>query len=479
MNNKLLAKLGFLAVVLIWAGYTLYPNVVWYSFPLQERHEQARLKNPLAQRVIPLGLDLQGGVQLGYQLDTKALPDLSDETVTKAIDQNILVINNRIDGLGVANALITRQGREFIVIQLPGLFNSDQARQVIGKTALLEFRLVKEDEALVKIIDEMNKLGARPEDVVTGRIPETVRKLIPAGTQLFSMREGGYVLCLDKAALTGKYLKQARVEVGGSAQMGGLSIGFELDPEGAQMFEALTAAHINDRLAIILDDTVQSAPRIESRIPGGRGQITGTFSPQDAKNLANVLNSGNLSAPMKVVEERSVGPELGEDSIRSGVRAMAIGFALVVFFLIVYYKMSGALADIALLLNLVFLLAVMTYFKATLTMPGIAGVILSLAMSVDANVIILERVREELARGKDVKLAIHEGYDKAFSAIWDGNVTAILSAAFLFQFGTGPVKGFGVTLMWGLMISMFTCVWVTKLCYETWFAVAKPQSLSV
>jgi len=479
MNNKLLWKSALLGGVLLYVGMILYPNLVWYSLPMEERLTQAKRKNPMAKKVIPLGLDLQGGVHLVYQVDLSKLPDVSDETVYKAIDQNITVINNRIDALGVANPLVVRQGREFIVVQLPGVFASEDAKSIIGKTALLEFRLVQDDPALPKILEEIQKKLVNPEDVAHGRTPADILKMIPVGMQLLPVREGGYLLVKETAELTGKYLKQARVEMGNTSQIGGLSIGFELDSEGANIFEAFTASHINDRLAIVLDNLIQSAPRIETRIPGGRGQITGSFSSQDAKLLANILNSGNLQAPMSVVEERTVGPELGEDSIRSGLKAMLIGFGLVILFMIVYYKFSGLIADLALFLNLIILLAIMTLLKATLTMPGIAGVILSIAMSVDANVIILERVREELAKGKDVRLAIDEGYNMGLSAIIDGNVTAILAAAFLFQFGTGPVKGFGVTLMWGLIISMFTCVYTTKLFYDLWFAIKKPKTLSV
>ncbi len=480
MNSKLAWKGGIILAVILFSIFKLYPNFVWYSMPLEERQNQSKRKNPLAREVVPLGLDLQGGVRLVYQLDTSKLPDESDATVSRAVEQNIVVINNRVDALGVANQTVIRQGREFIVVELPGVFESEEAKNIIGKTALLEFRMVKDDESLVKILDEINKKGVRPEDVVNNRLPDEIKKMIPAGLALLPQREGGYLLVDEKPALTGKYLKEARVEMGGNRmQIGGLSIGFELDAEGANMFEALTSSHINDRLAIVLDSMIQSAPRIESRIPGGRGQITGSFSPQEAKNLANILNSGNLQAPMSVAEERTVGPELGEDSIRSGFRAMAVGFILVIAFMLVYYKFSGFLADIALVLNLVLLMAIMGSIKATMTMPGIAGILLSLAMAVDANVIILERVREELRKGKDVKFAIEEGYSKAFTAIFDGHVTSILAAAFLFQFGTGPVKGFGVTLMIGLIISLATAVWVTKYFYELWFAMARPKTLSV
>ncbi len=479
MNNKLWWKGGIIAAVILFSAVKLYPNFIWYSMPLEERQNQSKRKNPMARDVVPLGLDLQGGVRLVYQLDLSKLPDESEATVTRAVEQNIVVINNRVDALGVANQTVVRQGREFIVVELPGVFESEEAKNIIGKTALLEFRIVKDSEALLKILDEITKKGVRPEDVINHRLPEEIQKMIPAGTELMPMKDGSYLLVGDQADITGKYLKEARVEMGNSTQIGGLSIGFELDAEGAAKFEALTAAHLNERLAIVLDNMIQSAPNIQSRIPGGRGQITGSFTAQEAKTLANILNSGNLQASMSVAEERTVGPELGEDSIRSGFRAMAVGFLLVVLFMIVYYKFSGFLADIALFLNLVLLMATMGILKATMTMPGIAGIVLSLAMAVDANVIILERVREELRKGKDIKYAIEEGYEKAFTAIFDGHVTSILAAAFLFQFGTGPVKGFGITLMVGLLISLATAVWVTKFFYEFWFAVSKPKSLSV
>lgn len=479
MNSKLTWKTIAIAAITVVALIKLYPNFVWYSYSLQERHEQAKRKNQLAQRAIPLGLDLQGGVHLVYAMDLDKLPDVADETVTRALEQNMLVITNRIDALGVANPFVARQGREFIVVQLPGVYESEEAKKIIGKTALLEFRLVKDNDALVKIIEEIEKRGLRAEDVINERLPEEIKKLIPEGTELMPVREGGYLLVTDKPDLTGKYLKEARVGLGNSGQIGGMAIDFELDAEGANLFEALTAAHINERLAIVLDRQIQSAPNIQTRIPGGRGQITGTFTSQEAKNLANVLNSGNLQAPMSVVEERTVGPELGEDSIRAGLRASLIGLALVLVFMVIVYGFSGFLANIALGLNLILLMAVMAWLRATLTLPGIAGVILSLAMAVDANVLILERVREELAKGKQARHAIDEGYAKAFSAILDGNLTTILAGAFLFQFGTGPIKGFGVTLIWGLVISMLTAVTVTKTFYELWFSVAKPKTLRV
>ena len=478
MNSKLAWKSGALLAVIAWALFVVYPNFVWYSVPLSQRQELSKRKDPRAKEVIPLGLDLQGGVNLVYQVDTSKLPDLSDATVSHAVEQNMVVINNRVDAIGVGNPFVARQGREFIVIQLPGVFASEDAKAIIGKTALLEFKLVHDDEALVKIIDAIQKKGLHPEDVVAGKLPDDIKKLIPANMEVVPEREGGYLLVDAEPALTGKHLKAARVDTQGHSGLG-LSIDFELDSDGATLFEAFTGAHVGERLAIILDNMVQSAPRIETRIPGGRGQITGTFTAQEAKLLANVLNSGNLQAPMNVVEERTVGPELGEDSIHKGARAMIIGLTIVLLFMVAYYKLSGFIADCALFLNFLLLLAVMTAMKATLTMPGIAGTVLTLAMAVDANVIILERVREELRRGKDVRVAIDEGYEKAFTAIFDGHVTAILAAAFLFQFGSGPVKGFGVTLMCGLIISLFTAVFATHVVYDVWFTMHKPKRLSV
>lgn len=478
MNNNLLWKVIIVGVALLIAGVVLYPNAVWYSLPLQKRQELARRKDHRAQEVIPLGLDLQGGVHLVYQLDTSKLPDVSDETVTTAVNQNITVIQNRIDALGVANALVVREGRDLVLVQLPGVYESEDAKKIIGKTALLEFRMVKNDDSLIKITEAIDKAKLTPDDISNKGLPPDIKKLLPAGLDVMPVKDGGYLLVNDKPDLTGKYLKQARVEQGGGMQLGGVAVEFELDSEGANLFAALTGSHRGDRLAIILDGVIQSAPTIQSQI-SSRGQITGMSSDNEAKLVTNVLNSGNLQAPMRVVEERTVGPELGEDSIRAGVKAVIVGFLLVMVFMIINYKFSGFLADIALMINLFCLMAVMTGIKATLTLPGIAGTILSLAMAVDANVLILERVREELAKGKQPRFAIEEGYHKAFPAIFDGNLTTIIPGIFLFQFGSGPVKGFAITLVVGLMIHMITAIWVTKIFYDVWFEMSHPKTLSV
>lgn len=478
MNNKLLTKLLIVLAVVLGSLWMLYPNFVWYSMPLDQRQEQAHRKNPLAQKVIPLGLDLQGGVHLVYQIDTSKLPDVSDETIAKAIEQNMTVVRNRIDALGVANSLVTRQGKDLVLIQLPGVYESEDAKKIIGKTALLEFRIVQDSDALIKIVEAIQKKNLLPDEVLKKGLPDDIKKMVPANMELLPNKEGGYLLTNDKPDLTGKYLKQARVNLGLNGEMRGTAVDFELDSEGANLFDALTGANIGRRLAIVLDGVIQSAPTIQSRIHG-QGQITGVGTDKEAKLVANILNSGNLQAPMSVVEERTVGPELGEDSIRSGLKAVVYGFIFVVLFMIFNYKLSGFMADMALVMNMLVLLAAMQWMRATMTLPGIAGTILSLAMAVDANVLILERIREEITKGKQPRFAIEEGYNKAFSAIFDGNLTTIIPGLFMFQFGSGPVKGFAITLIVGLVISMVTAISVTKIMYEAWLELAKPKTLSI
>jgi len=275
--------------------------------------------------------------------------------------------------------------------------------------------------------------------------------------------------------VTGAYLESARVET--DQQFGMPKIGFTFNKEGGRLFDKFTGANIDKNLAIVLDDIVHSAPVIKARISNS-GEITGNFTMEEARNLAIVLRAGALPAPVKIIEKRVVGPGLGEDSIKKGVLAAAIGFLLVVIFMMFYYRGGGFVADIALALNFVFLIAAMSYFGATLTLPGIAGMILSLAMAIDANVLILERMREEYALSKPVAMVIPTAYNKAWSAILDSNMTTWIAAVFLFQFGSGPVKGFAVTLTIGLLMGVFTSVFVTRVVYEFWLT-SNPRELSI
>ncbi|UPT75985.1 MAG: protein translocase subunit SecD [Elusimicrobiota bacterium] len=274
-----------------------------------------------------------------------------------------------------------------------------------------------------------------------------------------------YLLSKD-VPLTGSLLESAKVETGG--EYGLPIVSFRFKPEGAGKFSSLTAANVGRSMAIVLDGVVFSAPTIKGRIPGGAGIIEGQFTSDDAKALAIVLRAGALPAPVKIIEERTVGPSLGEDSIRKGFKAAGVGVGIILVFFAVYYGAGGLIANISIVANLFFLFALMAYLKATLTLPGIAGLALNIAMAVDANVLILERIKEERAKGRPMRQAVAAGYDQSASAIIDSNLTLLIASALLFQFGTGPIKGFAVTLTGGNIISMFTATVLTRMLYEAW-----------
>lgn len=369
-----------------------------------------------------------------------------------AIDQAKKTITDRIDQFGVTEPLVARQGDDQLLIQLPGVKDTQRAIDLIGKTAQLQFKMVDEehspDKALQGDVPEGSEiLYERSKDKVTGQVikkPYLIKK---------------------NSMMTGDLLTDARVQPG---EYGTPYVSMTFNRTGAQLFEQVTTENVGKRLAIILDDTVYSAPVIREKIAGGRAQITGNFTDDDARDLAIVLRAGALPAPVEIQEQRTVGPSLGSDSIHMGFISFMIGTVLVLIFMIMYYKLSGVLADLTLLLNLLIVMACLAGFKATLTMPGIAGLILTVGMSVDNNVLIFERIREELGLGKTVRAALVAGYDRAFSAIIDSTVTTLIAALILYQFGTGPVKGFAVTLSVGLIASIFESVIVTRVIYE-WF----------
>jgi len=390
---------------------------------------------------INLGLDLQGGIHLVLRVDTSKLPDNQKEDAT---ERALEIIRNRIDQFGVKEPVISRQGAAGIVVQLPGVTDRQRAVDLIGKTALLEFKLVSDDLELLKQARE--------------------GKEVP-GYELKKDERGDELLVSTVASLTGDTLVDAIVKFDES-RFGEPYVGITFNPKGAEIFSKLTGDNVGKRLAIVLDGVVQSAPVIRERIPRGEAQITGNFKVAEANDLAIVLRAGALPAPILIEEERTVGPLLGQDSIRSGVRAASIGGAVVLVFMALYYVTAGLIANVALILNILYILGFMGLFHATLTLPGIAGLILTMGMAVDANVLINERIREELRLGKSLRAAIAAGYHKAFSAIFDSNLTTIAAAVLLFQFGTGPIKGFAVTLTWGIAASMFTAIVVTKVIFE-------------
>lgn len=380
-----------------------------------------------------------------------------------AVDQALETIRNRVDQFGVAEPDISPQGSDRILIQLPGIKDPQRALRLIGRTALLEFKLVDDEHSL--------------QEALKGRVPE-------GDIILYQRREEpetGRVrkvpfLLKEKTLMTGEVLKDARVQFG---DLNAPYVTLELDSRGAKMFDRITAQNVNKRLAIILDNNVYSAPVIEERISGGRARITGIFSLDEARDLVIVLRAGALPAPVKTLENRSVGPSLGKDLIDKGVKSIIIGGILVVLFMVTYYKISGAIADLALIMNLIFIMGALAGLRATLTLPGIAGIILTIGMAVDANVLIFERIREELRLGKTPRAAIDGGYSKALLTIMDANVTTLIAAVVLFQFGTGPVKGFAVTLSIGIIASLFTALVVSRAIFEVLLAKRMLSRVSI
>ena len=476
--KKLHWKLGLTLGLTILSVWLLYPSIEWYTKPAAERAKlEAVRERP--KRMLNLGLDLRGGTHMLLELEVEKLD--KKEKLSDAITRAIEIIRNRIDQYGVGETPISRQGERWISVDLPGISNTEEAENLIGKTALLVFRLVDSSAEAEKVLTKVSDLSEPPFDKDGNLFPE-IAKLMPKNTALFkasaseeSSRTKYYVLS-SSVGITGAYLENAKVAT--DTQFGYPNISFTFNKEGGKIFERYTGDNIGKYIAIVLDGVVHSAPVIKSRIGGGSGVIEGSFTMEEARNLSIILRAGALPAPVRIIEKRVVGPGLGEDSIKKGVRAMIVAFLLVVLFMVVYYKGGGFIADIALFLNFVLLLAAMSYFSATLTLPGIAGMILSLAMAIDANVLILERMREELALSKPVAMIIPTGYDKAWSAILDSNVTTWIAAVFLFQFGSGPVKGFAVTLTIGLLIGMFTSVFVTRAIYEFWLT-SNPKELSI
>lgn len=517
MRRANLWKAVLTAAILAAAIWQLTPTLKLQGLSEKQREEMPRdALNKLYSKAIHLGLDLKGGMHMVLEVDHRGLAtaagkqpgEITQQEVSEATDRALEIIRNRVDQFGVAEPSIQKQGADRIVVQLPGV-DRERARGLIGTTALLEFKLVQEDKVTQEVLDKIDKalaadktlisdstlFGDKPfssllayysgEMVVMEQDRELVVKAlqnpqaaaaIPAEYEFLwgekVSREGtrGVMLYLVKKSpeITGAALADARMTVGTADNPGELAVDFTLVRKYANAFSRITAANIKRRLAIVLDGKVVSAPVIQTRIPNGRGQITlgSGGTTETAKDLAIILRAGALPAPVNIIEERSVGPSLGQDSINNGVKASIIGGIVVVAFMLIYYSLGGLVADLALIFNMVVLLAVMAAFRFTLTLPGIAGIALTVGMAVDANVLIFERIREELRAGKTVRAAIEAGYERAFTTIFDANVTTVMAAAALFLFGTGPIKGFAITLMIGLVVSMYTAITVTRLVFE-------------
>lgn len=562
--------LVILACVAFWNTFKLWTMSEEEKAALQERDPGALLH--LQQKAIRLGLDLQGGIHVVLRVKMEELDPASRED---AVDRAIQIIRNRVDGLGVAEPVIQKQGTDRIIVDLPGYTDAERAEELIGQTALLEFKLLEtyDNASLIlakidSVVAEYEKARAeqekkadttaareekateKAEDTGSAEAPSDsaekkedidmlaelmgdsvvdtaelfgydeevqldeeenpfttrlevalykentpwpgfivnkkdrelidkwlnlpqVKSVIPIDVQFAwstrpEVRKGREVYMLyvlkRKVMFLGKFLENIAL---GQDSYGAYVVNFSLSGEGAARFAQLTGANVGKPLAIVIDNKVESAPFINSKIRR-RGQITmgGSATIKDARNLEIVLKAGALPAPVEIIEKNVVGATLGADSIKKGFYSSIIGLSLVLLFIGVYYRLSGIIADIGLLFNIFFVLAVMAGLGATLTMPGIAGIILTIGMSVDANVLIFERIREELRTGKTVRAAIDAGYNRAFVAIFDSHVTTLITAGALFLLGSGPIKGFAVTLFWGVTISLYTAYVVTKQIFD-------------
>jgi preprotein translocase subunit SecD len=421
--------------------YELYPG--WVKGDFSQGSKPA----------LNLGLDLQGGIYLKYEVevDKIAKTDLGKPMVDpkEAVDRALEIIRNRVDAMGTKEPLIQREGEHWIVVQLPGENDPQHTQDVIGATAQMQFRLVSDR---LRVSDYVDSNG-------------NTRGALPDGVELLLDRKTKEPMLVEtRVIMTGDMLQTARVDF--NSQFGQPTIAFELTDKGKSLFSNATMENVGRRLAIVLDKSVQSAPVIKGQISGGKGIIEGSFTNDEAKDLALVLRSGALPAPLKIINKYVVGPTLGQDTIRKGLMAAGLGTLIVLIYMALYYRVSGVIADLALLFNLLFLMGALAAFKATVTLPGIAGIVLTMGMSVDANVIIFERIREELTAGKTVRTAVDAGYSHAFWTIFDSHVTSLITALVLFQFGTGPIKGFAVSLSLGVAISMFTALFVSKAIFD-------------
>ena len=520
-------KLVLILALITAAVYYLLPSVEFYSMT-DDGLEAMGLKAPeqladLKNRSLNLGLDLQGGIHLVLEVKTEGM---EQQEAQDAVAQAQEVIRNRVDQFGVAEPTIQRQGDNRIIIELPGVQDVQRAKDLVGQTALLEFQLLEPSEDRTRLIQRIDQVLApeeeeEEEDLLLSSTPESAplssmlnlagedltvsgrdlqrvknllntpeaQELIPADVEfIFSSKPAGaegnefYFLYLvgKKPEMTGHMIQDAFVSIGQVVEyMGQPIVNFSTTDEGVRLFSRITGSHIGERMAIVLDESVYSAPVIQSKISEGRGIITGSGTQEEAKDLAIVLRAGALPAEVEIIEDRTVGPSLGRDSIEQGKTAAIYSMVLIAIFMILYYRATGLIADFALLLNMLFIMAVLAGFHATLTLPGIAGIILTIGMAVDANVLIFERIREELRSGKTIRAAIDSGYGHALSAIIDANVTTFLVGIVLYQFGTGPVRGFALTLCIGIISSLFTAFFVTRTIFDLITRKSEQSTLSI
>ena len=421
---------------------------------------QAVVKKKYPDMELIPAIDEGGFVSMQLRINEKEAQVRKDRAVAQALE----TIRNRIDQFGVSEPVIQREGLTNIVVQLPGIKDPKRAIELIGKTARLEFKLVDESvnpatAATTGLPEDSEILYEKRTDPATGAVSETP------------------IAVKKKAIITGDLLTDAQIRI--DSQYNQPYVAIDFNSTGARLFDQVTAANVGKRFAIVLDSNVYSAPVIRERISGGSAQISGSFTEKEAADLAIVLRAGSLPAPVKILQNVTVGPSLGKESIRKGLMAGMIGVALVFVFMAIYYKVSGLVANFGMVLNIFFLMGALSALGATLTLPGIAAIVLLVGISVDANVLIFERIREELRLGKTPHAALDAGYDKAFLTIMDSHVTALITAAVLFQFGTGPVKGFAVSLSLGIIINLFTSLVSTKVIFDAFLERFHVKRLSI
>lgn len=573
--TNLRVKWAFLLVVLLVFGYYLLPTLRLYSMDSATRNDD-RVAG-IRDNAMRLGLDLQGGSYLVYEVD---LDKLGENRRGDEVDRAIEIIRNRIDLFGVTEPVIQKQGDNRIVVQLPGLQDPARAKDIVGKTARLDFLMVKTQQELLQAMSRVDQTIARraalgksqgtsggsdtadpefnpldllpdsadsdtasvdttaagdtsqtattptdlllttdnpfsslfqqvPGDAGIAYCPEENRQranemlksvagdpakqkvaVLAGGTILLwgdrvfgagTENPGRYLYALTaRADLTGDNVADAQVAFGlEPSRPNAAGVSLTLDKRGAVKFTRITGNNVGRQLAIVLDQTVKSAPTIIDKIRGGRASITGLSDDEEARDLSIVFRAGALPTDVVLLEERTVGPTLGADSVEQGVKASLLGLGLVVLLMSTYYRASGMLAVVALFLNLFFLFSVLGMLRGTLTLPGIAGIVLTIGMAVDANVLVLERIREEIRTGKNVRGSIDAGYSRALVTILDSNITTLISAVVLFQFGTGPIKGFATTLMIGIVANIFTAVFVTRLVYDSILAKRTIRKLNI
>lgn len=426
---------------------------------------------PITGRV-KLGLDLRGGAHIVLQAKpTEENPLSSEKELNDSMERLVAVLRNRIDQYGIVEPQIHREGGDRVAVDLPGVDDPDAAIELIGRTAVLEFRKVanvsppgpppvrRDNYPTQAAYEEAQQNWARLNENTLKQIAAIEEQVKENPRLTFAKDEEGRAYVLSDIYVTGKDLVGAEMTFD---EFGKPAVSLEFNKSGSTAFEAATGANIDKQIAIVLDDAVISAPVVRNRISGGKAQISGNFSRDEAARLAVMLRAGALPVAVDVIENRSVGPSLGEDSIRMGVRSGLVGAALVAVFMLIYYGMLGIAADIAMMTAMLMLMALMIAMRVTLTLPGIGGIILTIGMAVDGNILIYERMREEFRSGKTVMAALDSGFRKALTVIVDSNVTTLIAGAVLFYFGTGPVRGFAVTLSLGVLTAMFGNLVVTR-----------------